>query len=52
MKSDRLDLRISKTEKNSIIKAAKKTRQSMAAFVITAALERVDAILGVIGNQK
>ncbi len=46
MKSDRLDLRITKAEKGRIIRGAKKARQSMASFVITAALEKVDAVLG------
>ncbi len=52
MKSDRLDLRITKPEKARIIRGAKKSRQSMASFVKTAALAKADAILGVIGNQK
>ena len=46
MKSGRLDLRLTKAEKIRIIKGAKKVRQSMAAFTITAVLEKSDAVLG------
>ena len=46
MKSDRLDLRMTKRQKAIILRGAKKAKQTMAAFVLSAAIGNAEAILG------
>ncbi len=45
MKLARMDMKLEPSEKAKIRRGAKKARQSMNAFVLAAALEKVDAVL-------
>lgn len=52
MKTERFEMKISKSDKARIIRASKKASLSIASFVLACALEKTDSILGVVGNTK